>query len=393
MERAVLHSDCNNFFASVETVYDPSLRSVPMAVCGDPEKRHGIILAKNQLAKRYGVQTGEPIWQAKQKCGTLRLVPPHFDRYLAFSRAVRGIYGRYTDQVESFSLDECWLDVTGSRALFGDGPRIADELRESVRRELGITVSVGVSFNKVFAKLGSDLKKPDATTVITPQDFREKLWPLPASDLLFVGRATQRALASVGVFTIGELARCDCALLERSLGKAGDTLWAYANGLDTSPVSVVGETAAIKSIGNSTTAPRDLTGPEDVKLVFGALCDSVAGRLRGCGFRCTVVTISVRDTQLRWFERQQKLTSPTCVTRELMEAAMQLYRGNCAPDAPIRSLGVRASGLVSGDAPQLSLYAEAARAEREERMELAVDRVRQRYGREAVFAGRLWRPA
>ena len=189
MKPVILHSDMNNFYASVEILYDPALRDKPVAVAGDEEARHGIVLAKNDIAKRLGIHTGQVLWEARQQCPELVCVPAHYERYLAFSAQAREIYTSYTDQVESFGLDECWLDVTGSVGLFGDGPTIANDIRGRIRRELGLTVSVGVSFNKVFAKLGSDMKKPDAITVITPENYRERAWSLPVSDLLYVGPA------------------------------------------------------------------------------------------------------------------------------------------------------------------------------------------------------------
>ena len=266
MERIILHSDLNNFYASVECLYHPELREKPVAVCGDPELRHGIVLAKNQLAKGCGIKTGEVLWQARQKCPELVLVPPSYERYLSYSAMAKEIYQEYTDQVESFGLDECWLDVTGSTALFGGGCTLADRIRERIRRELGVTASVGVSFNKVFAKLGSDLRKPDATTAISPRDFREKIWPLPVQTLLYVGRATQNKLQRYGIRTIGELARADRGMLQFAFGKNGLMLWAFANGLDTSPVSNIGAKSLIKSIGNSTTTPRDLLSDGEVRI-------------------------------------------------------------------------------------------------------------------------------
>ena len=221
LNRTILHSDMNNFYASVECLYNPKLRGKPLAVGGDAEARHGIILAKNYEAKRFGVQTGEALWQAKQKCRELIIVEPHYDKYIRFSQMAREIYGEYTDQVESFGLDECWLDVTGSEKLFGTGRQIADQIRERIKFELGITASVGVSFNKVFAKLGSDMKKPDATTVIPPDSFREKVWPLPVNELLYVGRATHRKLHTYGVNTIGDLAKADVNFLKLVFGKVG----------------------------------------------------------------------------------------------------------------------------------------------------------------------------
>lgn len=251
MERVILHSDLNNFYASVECLDNTTLRGKPVAVCGDPELRHGIVLAKSYEAKAFGVATGQAIWEAKQRCPDLMVVPPRYDRYIELSQSVRALYVQYTDQVEPFGLDESWLDVGGSVGLFGDGKHIADEIRLRVRHEIGLTVSVGVSFNKVFAKLGSDLKKPDATTVISRENFRELAWSQPVSDLLYVGPATTKKLGRYGIRTIGDLARTDPAFPHAILGKVGVMLWRFANGLDSSGVATYYAMPPIKSIGNS----------------------------------------------------------------------------------------------------------------------------------------------
>ena len=257
-ERTILHIDCDAFYASVECLHDPALRGRPMAVVGDPELRHGIVLAKSQEAKRFGVQTGDALWQARQKCKEITFVPAHFEEYLRFSHMTKEIFSEYSDRCESFGLDESWIDLTGCTGLFGDGTAVATQIRQRMKEELGITASVGVSFNKVFAKLGSDMNKPDGMTVIPYDGFREKVWPLPVKDLLYVGRATTTKLKSYGITTIGALAQISVTFLEQRFGKIGRMLWMFANGLDTSPVSNIGAKSLIKSIGNSTTAPRDL---------------------------------------------------------------------------------------------------------------------------------------
>ena len=277
MDRIILHCDLNCFFASVELLSHPDLRHLPVAVCGDPSSRHGIILAKNEPAKRCGVQTAETIWQAKKKCPSLVLLPPHHDRYRVYSKQVNAIYEQYTDLVEPFGIDESWLDVTGSLHLFGgDAAALADTLRHRVREELGLTLSVGVSFNKVFAKLGSDYKKPDATTVISRENWKEIVWPLPVGDLLFVGGAARKLLAQYGVKTIGDLAACPTDMLESLMGKLGTQLHEYACGLDASPVRSRYDREPVKSVGNGTTFPQNLTTWEQVR---GGDCR--AGGLRG----------------------------------------------------------------------------------------------------------------
>jgi DNA polymerase-4 len=386
MERIILHSDMNNFYASVECLYDPLLRDKPVAVGGDPQARHGIVLAKNDIAKKCGVKTGEALWQARQKCPNIVFVSPHFDRYIRFSKMAGEIYRDYTSQIEPFGLDESWLDVTGSR-ISGDGGIIADSIRERVKSELGITASVGVSFNKIFAKLGSDMKKPDATVVIGSDDFREKVWPLPVQELLYVGNATYRKLKGYGIHTIGELARTDPETLKYWFGVIGIMLWQFANGLDTSKVSEEGYQSVIKSIGNSTTTPRDLTCREDVKITLYLLAESVAARLREHGFICRTVQISVRDNKLISFERQTKLPEPVCVSNTLAEAALRLFDRNIKEPFAIRSIGVRACDLMSADFRQMSLMPDAQKLLRKENLERTVDGIRNRYGHFSIRRG------
>ena len=384
--RSVLHIDMNACYASIECLYDPSIRNLPVAVGGDVEARHGIILAKNQIAKRYGVKTGEALWQAKQKCPELHIVPPHFDRYLRFSRMAREIYADYTDLVEPFGLDEVWCDVTGTQKLRERGMEaLANEIRERVKFELGITVSVGASWNKIFAKLGSDYKKPDAVTVFTPENYRDKVWPLPASDLLGVGRATECKLASRGIHTIGDIAAAPPSMLRGFLGKWGLILHDFATGYDSSPVARAGDEAVIKSIGNSTTTPRDLSCDEDAGIVYWMLCESVAERMRESGFLCRGVQVHIRDNELASFERQLKLESPTCLASTLHEAAMRLLRENWDWHKPLRSIGVRATDLLPASTPvQCSIFEDSERQEKRERLERSVDDLRRRFGHYCV---------
>ena len=376
----------NACYASIECLYDPSIRNLPVAVGGDVETRHGIILAKNQIAKRFGVKTGEALWQAKQKCPELHIVPPHFDRYLRFSRMAREIYADYTDLVEPFGLDEVWCDVTGTQKLRERGMEaLANEIRERVKFELGITVSVGASWNKIFAKLGSDYKKPDAVTVFTPENYRDKVWPLPASDLLGVGRATERKLASRGIRTIGDIAAAPPSMLRGFLGKWGLILHDFAAGYDSSPVARAGDEAVIKSIGNSTTTPRDLCCDEDAGIVYWMLCESVAERMRESGFLCRGVQVHIRDNELASFECQLKLESPTCLASTLHEAAMRLLRENWDWHKPLRSIGVRATDLLPASTPvQCSIFEDSERQEKRERLERSVDDLRRRFGHYCV---------
>ncbi|MDD2620148.1 MAG: DNA polymerase IV [Syntrophomonadaceae bacterium] len=381
MERTILHSDLNNFYASVECLHRPEIRNKPVAVCGDPAARHGIVLAKNYLAKGSGIQTGEVIWQAKQKCPQLIVVHPNYPLYLKFSRLARSIYACYTDQVEPFGLDEAWLDVTRSAHIFGNGIQIADQIRERIKLEMGVTASVGVSYNKIFAKLGSDLKKPDATTVISNDNYKQIVWPLPASDLLYVGRATYRKLVRWGIDTIGDIAGTDPIYLKSKLGKWGEVLWSFANGYDNSPVVQMGEDSIIKSVGNSITTPRDLETNEDVQIIIYGLSESVAARLREHGFKCRTVHIHVRDNNLFSFGVQGKLSRPGNLSADIAEKAMALFQAQYSWANPIRSIGVRGCDLIAANShEQLFLFADEEKRMKQEKVEAALDKLRHRFG-------------
>ncbi|NLW90296.1 MAG: DNA polymerase IV [Syntrophomonadaceae bacterium] len=385
MDRVILHSDLNNFYASVECLYRPEIRDKPVAVGGDQEARHGIILAKNYLAKATGIQTGEVIWQAKRKCPALVIVPPNYPLYMRYSHLARDIYADYTDQIEPFGLDEAWLDVTGSCPLFGTGTHIADEIRERIKAEMGVTASVGVSYNKIFAKLGSDLKKPDATTVITPENYKHVVWPLPAGDLLYVGRSTNKKLASCGIIGIGDIAKASPAYLRLRLGKWGEVLWSFANGYDSSPVARAGEESVIKSIGNSITTPRDLETEEDVRMILYILSESVAARLRDHGFKCRTVHIHIRDKDLFTFGAQGKLAQPSAISSEIAEKALAIFQANYTWEKPIRSIGVRGGDLVTAASNiQISLFDDENRRIKQENLEVTLDSLRSRFGHHSV---------
>ena len=385
MGRIILHSDMNSFYASVECLYHPEVRDKPVAVAGDTEARHGIILAKNQHAKKYGVQTGEAIWQAQQKCPELILFPPDFPKYLYFSKRAQQIYSDYTDQIEPFGIDESWLDVSGSVGLFGSGLTIAREISARIKTELGVTVSIGVSWNKIFAKLGSDYKKPDAITVFDHENFRELIWPLPVSDLLYVGSATSRKLHNMAITTIGDLAQTDTIYTRPRLGKMADVLYGFANGLDISPVAHIGDTSPVKSVGNSCTAPRDLRCDEDAKMLLTALSESVAMRLREQGLLAQTICISIRDCELYSYERQCRLKQPTDITNEIIEHALSLFRTNYNWQQPIRSLGVRAANLTAGTgAVQLNFFTDELLRKKWEKLDKTVDWLRSRFGNNCI---------
>ena len=391
MNRVILHSDMNNCYASIELLHHPELRGKPLAVGGDPEARHGIVLAKDMLAKKAGVKTGMALWQARQVCPNIIFVPPRMDLYLRFSRLAHQIYADYTDQQEAFRIDESWLDVTHSASCKGDGFVIAQEISRRMKEELGVTVSIGVSWNKIFAKFGSDYKKPDAITVIDPDNYKEIVWRQPVEDLLYVGRATKRKLNGYGITTIGQLAETDPELLHRWLGKMGYVLSVFANGQDQTPVNHEAYDVPIKSIGNSTTTPRDLVNEEDVKIIVYVLAESVSARLRENNFKCNVVEISVRDNELYSFTRQQKIKSPTDITGEIAEAAMKLFHENYHWQKPIRSVGVRACNLISANTPvQLDLFLDEQRREKEHKLDIAVDVIRRRFGFDSIQRGLMY---
>ena len=376
----------NNFYASVECLYRPEIRDFPVAVAGDPLNRHGIILAKNMLAKKLGVKTGEAIWQAKLKAPNLVTVPPDFRKYLKFSRLARQILYDYTDQIEPFGIDENWIDVTGSTILCGDGAAIANSIRQRIKDELGLTVSIGVSFNKIFAKLGSDMKKPDAVTVIPYDKFKDIIWKLPVSELLYVGRSTHRKLTSRGILTIGDLANYPVDSLVAMLGKWGEVLSLFANGKDTAPVRKLNEASAVKSIGNGTTCPRDLTCNQDVALVFTVLSESVAARLRDYGLKCTGVQVYLRDNELHSLTRQKKLAKPTYLSTDILNAGMELLVQNYTWQKPLRSIGIRAIDLVTENSfMELSLFDDNDKLIQQENLAHTIDALRSRFGHDIVL--------
>ncbi len=383
MERTILHVDMNNFFASVELLSHPELIDKPVAVVGDKSARHGIILAKNYVARKFGVQTGEAIWKAQQKCPNLVLLSPHYDLYVQISAYARKIYENYTDLVESFGIDEAWLDVSGSMRLFDSGELVAKEILMRIKKEIGITASAGISWNKVFAKLGSDMKKPDAYTKITQKNYRTNVWNLPLDALLYVGPSNRRMFAKYGINTIGALANCDCTSIEKIAGKNGVTLWNNANGLDNSPVVPSYAQPIVKSIGNSMTTPRDLSNRDDVRMVFIALAEQVGSRLRAQKLKGSTLAIHVRESSslLRTYERQCRLTRPSNITKELADTAQHLFDTSYHWLVPVRSIGLRLTDLSCGDLPeQLNLFTDENKRVKLEKLDSTMDKLQEKYG-------------
>ena len=376
--RVILHCDMNSFYASVEMLYQPQLRTVPLAVGGNENKRHGIVLAKNEWAKARGVKTGEPLFQSRQKCPGLVVVPPHYHRYHRISHMANQIYRRYSDRVEPFSIDESWIDLTGCVENFSEGIQIAEEIRHTIETELGVTVSIGVSYNKVFAKLGSDLKKPNAVTSLPPSALSSTIWPLSVRCLLYIGPATEKKLARIGIHTIGDLANAPESTLRSLLGKWGHTLRQYALGQEYSPVAHWGDTPLAKSIGNSTTLPKDISQLDQIIPVIYMLCESVAERLRTSHFRASVLHLWLRDAELCGQTRQIQLGNPTQLSSRLADACFQLIQEHWKGQ-PIRSIGVQVSQLsLEKDAYQLSIFSPTEQKKTE--LEKCIDTLRHRFG-------------
>lgn len=391
-ERIVLHCDMNGFYASVECLYHPELCGQPVAVCGDADKRHGIVLAKNEPAKQFGVKTGDVVWQARKKCPQLICLPARFDRYRRISSMANAIYNRYTDRVEPFGIDESWLELTGCVPDFAAGIQTAQEIRRTISQELGVTVSVGVSFNKVFAKLGSDLKKPDAVSVIDRAHFRQILSDRPCEELLYVGPATRRRLNSIGVATLGELARCNPAVLKSLLGKWGLVLHAFANGQDDSTVAAYGTSALCKGIGNSTTMAYDLTERESIKQVLYMLCESVSERMRRQHIRGSTLSLWLRQSNLQGCTRHLSLSEPIQSSRQMALAALLVLDAHWHGE-PLRSLGVRMTNLCYADTPQQMRFW-PTEDERDVQLDACVDALRARFGHACIHRALcLTRPA
>lgn len=385
MDRAILHCDLNNFFASVACRDNPEIAALPVAIGGSTSDRHGIILAKNELAKKYKVQTGEPLWKAKSKCPNLIIVPPDYNRYLYFSQIAKEIYSEYSDQVEAFGMDECWIDVSGSRSLFGKEDLIANEIRNRTKKELGLTISVGVSFNKIFSKIGSDMKKPDAVTVIDSSHYKSIIWPMPVNTILGVGPATKKRLSDIGIYTLGDLANASLPALKVKLGKVGENLWKYANGRDSSIVINENEIVLPKSIGRSITCRYDLTNTTEIFNVILSLSEDVATELRAKHLSANGVTIHTRTADLETAELQIQLEKPTQLAFVLAKNGIDLFKKNYDFSKPLRSVGIRAINLTNEKLQyQLNLFDDYEKDIKTESIERSMDLIRGKYGRDSI---------
>ena len=383
-DRLILHSDLNNFYASVECALNPELRDVPLAVAGNPERRHGVVLAKNAIAKKAGVKTGDVIWEAEAKCPGLKIVPPHFDLYTRYSNRIFELYTRFTSQVEPFGPDECWLDCTGSTRLFGDGEEIAKRILAEVKKETFLTVSVGVSFSKPLAKLCSDAAEPDGYFTATRDDYREKLWKRDVGDLMMVGRKTVPTLNRLNIHTIGDLALADEKLLSSVLGVNGVKLKHAALGDDGEPVREYDKRRKTESVGHGMTAVKDLLDPEDVRAVICYLSEKIAARMIKYGVKGSGVHVDLRSFELIHASKQMKLSRPTLSSADIADAAftmaMSLQREHAVP---LRTISVSVFDLSPSDsAVQLSMFDE--NQVKRESLEKAIDGIKRKYGRDTI---------
>ena len=397
-ERLIFHCDCNNFFASCECLEHPELKNVPMAVAGDPEDRVGVVVAKNELAKKFGVKTTDTVWQAKRKCPEIVFVPPRHRFYKEISDRVNAIYCDYSDFVEPASIDESYLDLTGALRYYQMTPReLADSIRSRVKREIGITISIGVAHNKIFAKMGSDYKKPDATTVILGEDYKTILWPLPVSDLIFAGKASVKLLNQKGIHTIGDLALQAKERIISLLGKGGESLWEYANGIDTDPVRRWGDIPEVKSVSHGMTFKRDLISGSEIETGIAVLVDRIAMSLRHQDLKGSVISVQIKTPQLVTISRQTSLNHYTWLEHEIREVAMKLIHDNWHIGDPIRAITVGISKLVpcSEVSEQLDLFdiftdekrKGSKNREKQDKIEAAASAIRQKLGSMALTLG------
>ena len=390
MERWIIHSDINHCYAQIEEMMYPELRNVPMAVGGHEEDRHGIILAKNDLAKKYHIKSGESLRDAFQKCPELLIVPPHYDDYLFYTEEVKRIYREYSDKVESFGLDEAWIDITGTEKLFHKtAMELAEEIQRRVFKELGLTVSMGLSFNKVFAKLGSDLDKKQGLAVITRDNFKDMVFPLPIADILYIGKATSSQLNERNIYTLGDLALSSKEYIKSFLGKNGEMVWLFANGYDT--LSVNSSQQVIKSVGNGITAKHDIHTIEEAKIVLSMLAESVAKRLRQSNKLGSVISIGMRYKDLQGLSRQKRVDTPTNIAQEILDMVMILLRDNWNMAIPLRSLSISVSSLVEKEtyAYQMSLFNTANEEDRYEQLHLeeVIQEIKERWGEKSIKYG------
>lgn len=394
MDKTILHCDLNSFFASVELLSHPELKNRPMAVCGDPSKRHGIILAKNEIAKKFGVKTAETIWQAKRKCPDLQLVGAHHNSYEIYSKKVNEIYLRYTNKIEPFGIDESWLDVTKSQKLFGSGKEIADKIRLDVKKELNLTVSVGVSFNKIFAKLASDMKKPDATTLITRQNFRELISNLNVSEMIFIGSSTSSRLKQIGISKLGELSNAPVQILSSQLGSLGVALHNWTNGIADDEVAFFGEYEPVKSVGNSITFDHDLLGISELKAGLSELSDKVSSRLKSSKLKAYTIRVQIKTPDFKQIVRQITLSEATNLRKTIFEKSLEICTELNVQESPVRLLGITLSNVcdeseITCANAQIDFFEKPQKKSDSKQInaENALEKVREKFGKNSIIFG------
>lgn len=389
MERIIIHSDINHCYAQIEEVQTPWLRKIPMAVGGHEANRHGIILAKNDIAKTYGIKTGESLRDAYKKCPNLYIVHPHYDEYLYYTEKVKDIYRQYSHLVEPFGLDEAWIDLTGTEKLFQKSPiTLAKEIQQRVYEETGLTVSMGVSFNKVFAKLGSDIDKHSGFVVIDDSHYKDIVWPMPVEDLLYVGRKTKEKLNLLGIMTIGDLAKSSLNLMKKQMGKNGEMIWRFANGMDNIPVLPTTYKHSPKSVGNGITTKHDIHNISEARLVIQILAESISKRLRGIHKMGWVVQVSFRYKTLKTVTRQQKLESPTQMAKEILQYSLNILNTFWNQETPLRSLTVSINNLIHENdvAYQENFFSNEAEVKyKENKLEEAIYTIQSQYGKDYVI--------
>lgn len=379
----IFHIDANSAYLSWEAVYrlengDPvDLRDIPSIVGGDPNKRSGIVLAKSIPAKKYGIKTGETLYEAKQKCRDLVVAPPNYDLYIKCSNAMYALLCAYSSKVQRYSVDECFLDYTDSTKLFGDPIQAAATIKERIKNELGFTVNIGISVNKLLAKMASEFKKPDRLHTLFPHEIEHKLWPLPVEELFMVGRATSQKLRKININTIGDLAQTNVHYLKSLLKSHGLLIWNYANGIDDSIVKNGGEIIQ-KGLGNSTTISFDITDSKEAYMVLLALSERTSMRLRDLGCLCSLVSVSVKTDSFVRYSHQKKLDAPTDSTTEIFHIVKKLFN-EVWKQEPIRHLGVRVSEFISNDFYQLSFWDNQSK-QKNQKLDTAVDMIRKKYG-------------
>lgn len=389
MARYVFHIDVNSAFLSWSAAYrtgvmgqQPDLRTIPSIVGGDQESRHGIVLAKSMLAKRYGIETGEPIVSARKKCPGLVVVPPDYHLYVGASKALMELLASYSDEVTQYSIDEAWAVFEGFEGIYGPMVSFAEDLKAEIQRELGFTVNIGISTNRLLSKVAGELRKPDQVNTLFMEEIEQKMWPLPVRKLFGIGTATERKLHRLGIFTLGDLAKADPVMLRSHLKKYGEILQGYANGREMEPY--IFEHEANKGYGNSMTAPSDVSDREYGHQILLSLCETVGMRLREDGVRALVVGVHLKTFEFEYSGRQRQLYSATDVTEELYREAVRLFDELWDGKTPLRQLGVSTGKIVKDGGRQYNLF-DMDRYDRLEKVDRAVDAIRRKYGEDAVM--------